>query len=107
MAAIRIKVKTDELRTAITKFETCKDELQQAYGRMASEVMALNSSWDGEASVAFMDRFSELINNIKTSDATIDQAVAGLKTAAEIYEEEENELATHGDSMTEAPSFKG
>ena len=107
MAEIRIKVKTEELRAAITKFNTCKDEMAQAYSQMSTEVLALNSSWDGEANQAFTDRFSELINNIRTSDATIEQAVKGLETAATAYENAENENVGTGESMTEAPGFFG
>lgn len=107
MAGERIKVTTAELRQAIAKFNTCKAEMAAAYGQMSAEAMALNGSWDGEASQAFMDRFSELITNIRTSDATIEQAVKGLETAAQAYEEAEEANVSSGDGMAEAPSFKG
>lgn len=107
MADIRIKVNTDELRAAMDKFNTCKAEMAAAYGQMSTEVMALNATWDGEASTAFMERFSELVVNIRTSDATIEQAVNGLKTAVDIFDNTENDVSTHGQNMTEAPSFAG
>lgn len=107
MADIRIKVTTGELRQAISKFNECKNEMTNAYQQMATEAMALNSSWDGEASNAFMEQFSELITNIRTSDQTIEQAVKGLETAAEIYEEVEEGISSHGSGMTEAPPFNG
>lgn len=107
MAGERIKVTTAELRQAIAKFNTCKAEMAAAYGQMSTEAMVLNGSWDGEASQAFMDRFSELVANIRTSDATIEQAVKGLETAAQAYEEAEEANVSSGDGMAEAPSFKG
>ena len=105
MAGERIKVTSSELRQAIAKFNTCKSEMQNAYSQMAMEVMALNSSWDGEASQAFMEQFSELIANIRTSDATIEQAVKGLEVAANVYEEVEETNIGIGDSVMEAPAF--
>jgi len=107
MAGERIKVTSDELRQAIAKFNTCKEEMAQAYGQMSTEVMTLNSYWDGEASQAFIDQFSEMIANIRTSDATIEQAVKGLETAAQAYEAAEESNVSIGDSMTEAPNFAG
>ncbi|MGN0996882.1 MAG: WXG100 family type VII secretion target [Candidatus Ventricola sp.] len=107
MAEIRIKVTTSELRQAISKFNSCKNEMANAYQQMATEAMSLNSTWDGEASNAFMEQFSELITNIRTSDQTIEQAVKGLEAAAGFYEEAEEELTSHGSGMTEAPPFSG
>ncbi|MBP3522977.1 MAG: WXG100 family type VII secretion target [Clostridia bacterium] len=107
MADIRIKVTTDELRQAISKFNTCKDEMAQAYAQMSTEAMTLNSSWDGEASQAFMEQFSELITNIRTSDATIEQAVKGLEAAAGFFEAAEEDISSMGEGMTEAPAFNG
>lgn len=106
MANIKIKVSTDELKQAISKFNTCKQEMAQAYSQMAMEAMSLNSSWDGEANRAFMDQFSEMITNIRTSDATIEQAVKGLEAAAGFYGDAENKNTSQGESMTEASPFK-
>lgn len=105
MAEIRIKVKYEELMQAVNKFNTCKSELAAAYGQMATEAMTLNNYWDGPASQAFLDRFSQLQENIRTSDATIEQAVKGLQEAAEIYAEVEETISNQ--NMTEAPSFDG
>ena len=55
----------------------------------------------------FFDRCSQLIANIRTSDATIEQAVEGLEKAAGIYEAVENENLNLGEGMTQAPEFSG
>lgn len=107
MAGERIKVTSAELRQAIAKFKVCQQEMAAAYGQMSMEAMTLNSSWDGEASQAFMEQFSELITNIRTSEPTIEQAVKGLETAAQAYEEAEELNASIGESMPEPPSFNG
>lgn len=105
MANIRIKVTTDELRQAISKFNTCRQEMTQAYSQMAMEAMSLNSSWNGEASRTFMDQFSEMINNIRTSEPTIEQAVKGLEVAAREYRIAEGENITDGNNMKEGSPF--
>lgn len=105
MAGERIKVTSDELRQAIAKFNMCKEEMAQAYGQMSTEVMVLNGSWDGEASQAFMDRFTELVTNIRTSDETIEQAVESLEKAAQAYELAEEQNTAIGEGVPDAPPF--
>jgi len=106
MSEIRIKVTSDKLRQAMNRFNTCKEEMAQAYRQMSSEVKALSSTWEGEASQAFMSRFDELIANISTSDATIDQAVAGLEAAAQAYENAESGNVKIGQNMRKASTFR-
>ena len=69
--------------------------------------MALNASWNGQASEAFIEKFGQLTANIKTSDGTIAQAVKGLQVAADVYEELENESTSVWDSAPEASPFQG
>lgn len=107
MSEVKIKVEVSELHDAISKFQTCKDQLATAYGQMSTEVMALNNTWNGPASDAFVERFGELVANIRTSDATIEQAIAGLKEAADIYEEVEIAQESTWTGATEASPFNG
>ena len=107
MADYKIKVSVEELESTISKFQSAKEQLTTAYGQMAAEVMALNSSWNGVASEAFVNRFSELTANIKTSDATMEQSIQGLKTAAQIYEEVTSEVSNVWSGATDASPFNG
>ncbi|MBR6668673.1 MAG: WXG100 family type VII secretion target [Clostridia bacterium] len=107
MSEYRLKVSVEEMQETIGKFTNAKDQLAAAYGQMAAEVMALNSSWNGQASEAFVNRFSELTANIKTSDATMEQAITGLKTAAEIYEEVTADVSGMWSGAAEANPFNG
>ena len=107
MADYRIKVSVEELKATIARFRTCKDELQNAYQRMDSAVTVLNSSWNGEASEAFFNKYGELARNVHTSDPTMEQAIIGLEKAAEIYEETEATASAIGEGMTDAPAFQG
>lgn len=108
MAGIdRINVSIDELNAAISKFNSCKQEMAAAYGQMATEVLSLGSTWNGAASEAFINRFGELTTNIKTSDATIEQAVQGLQVAVDEYTRAEEEASNLLNSMTDASPFAG
>lgn len=107
MSEYTIKVSKEQMEETINQFKSAKEQLSSAYGQMAAEVMALNSSWNGEASEAFVNRFSDLTANIKTSDATMEQAITGLKTAAEIYEDVTDEISNMWGSATDASPFNG
>ncbi|MBR5546628.1 MAG: WXG100 family type VII secretion target [Clostridia bacterium] len=107
MSEYKIKVSQEELQNTISQFQSAKEQLTTAYGQMAAEVMALNSSWNGAASEAFVNRFSELTANIKTSDATMEQAITGLKTAAEIYEEVTEAVSGMWSGASDASPFNG
>lgn len=101
------KVNYAALESGISKFNTCKAELADAYMKMSTEAMALCNTWKSPASQAFMNRMSELIANIKTSDATIEQAVQGLQTALETFREAENMTTSLLSNMAEVSPFSG
>ena len=101
MATIRILVTEDKFDEAIAKFQTCKDQFAAAYNQMSTEILALNSTWNGPASEAAVEQFSQLIANLRTSDATVEQAVTGLKKAAEIYRNTHNAVVEWWDGIAE------
>lgn len=107
MSEVKITVDVEKLRETVTKFQSCKEQLATAYGQMSTEVLAVNSTWNGAASDAFVDRFSELAANIRTSDATIEQAIVGLKNAAAIYEQVAGEVSSDWSGASESSGFQG
>ncbi len=74
---------------AMSKFENCKNALQNAYLTMQSAVFTLDSTWNGDASEAFKSQFLKLSNNLKTSDGTIETAVNDIKMVVAGHEEVE------------------
>lgn len=107
MSEIKIVVDVEKLQETVTKFQSCKDQLAAAYGRMSVEVLAVNSTWNGIASSAFIERFSELAANLRTSDPTVEQAIAGLKKAAGIYKQVEEGVSSDWGGASTPTSFHG
>ena len=100
----RIKVSEDALRNTVNKYNTCKNQFAAAYGQMAAEVLSLNASWNGTASDAYVNTFSELIVNIRTGDASLDEAITGLQKAIDEYVGANNIIVGMLQGMTEASS---
>ena len=82
-----IHVSTAELRNAVSKYNTCKGQLQTAYLQMSNAVRTVDSSWNGDASEAFKAQFDRMYKNIEQTEAKVQDAVDELTKAAEIYDE--------------------
>ncbi len=82
-----IHVSTEELRTAVSKYNTLKGQLQMAYLQMSNAVRSVDSSWNGDASEAFKAQFDQLYKNIEQTEANVQDAVDELTRTAEIYDE--------------------
>jgi WXG100 family type VII secretion target len=94
-----VKVSTEELRNTAGKFSTCQQELQTAYLTMSNAVRVLDGSYDGEASEAFKNQFGEMYKNIEQTEAKVQDAVDDLKKAANLYDENEREVAGIFDAL--------
>jgi len=101
------KVNYAALEGAISKFNTCKAELADAYQKMATEAMSLGNTWKSPASQTFMSRMSELVANIRTSDGTVEQAVQGLQVALDTFREAEATASSLLSSMEDVSPFGG
>ena len=82
-----IHVSTDQLREAVSKYNTCKGQLQTAYLQMSNAVRTVDSSWNGDASEAFKAQFDQMYKNIEQTEAKVQDAVDEMTKAAEIYDE--------------------
>ena len=85
-----IHVSTSELREAVSKYNTCKGQLQTAYLQMSNAVRTVDGTWNGDASEAFKAQFQQMYNNIEKTEPKVQDAVDELTKAAEIYDEIES-----------------
>lgn len=97
----RITVTEEAFQTALSQFGTCKDNFTTAYLQEISAVFTLDASWNGDASEAFKARFLELQENLKTSDQTMEKAIADLQAALSFYTEAETDVSTLYQGMTD------
>lgn len=79
MANDKIVSSQEAFETAIAALETCSSDFQMAYLKMADAVGTLDSTWNGEASEAFKQKFEELKTNLKTSDGTLDVGIQDIR----------------------------
>ena len=89
-----IHVSSDELRNAVTKYNTQKAQLQTAYLQMSNAVRQVDGSWNGDASEAFKAQFEQMYKNIEQTEAKVQDAVDEMTKAAEIFDEVEQENQT-------------
>ena len=82
-----IRVSTEELRDAVGKFNTNKQQLQMAYLQMSNAVRTVDTTWNGDASEAFKAQFDQMYKNIQETEAKVQDAIDELTRAAEIYDE--------------------
>lgn len=87
-----IKVSVEEMRSAVSTFNSCKTELQNAYLTMSNAVRTVDSSWNGDASEAFKAQFDAMYKNIEQTELKVQDAVDEITKAADIYEEAETSL---------------
>ncbi len=84
-----IHVSSEELRNAVSKYNTQKGQLQTAYLQMSNAVRQVDGSWNGDASEAFKQQFEQLYKNIEQTEAKVQDAVDEMSKAAEIFDEVE------------------
>lgn len=87
-----IHVSTDQLREAVSKYNTCKGQLQTAYLQMSNAVRVVDGTWNGDASEAFKAQFDLMYKNIEQTEAKVQDAVDEMTRAAEIYDDIEGTL---------------
>lgn len=95
MATIdNLKMSREAMQTAISNFETRKTGLENAYLKISNEVRVLDGTYHGEASEKFKSQFDQLYKNLQQNETVMSNVIANLKTALEIYEEQE-QVATN------------
>ena len=87
-----IKVSSEAMRAAVSKFKSCQQELENAYLTMSNAVRTVDTTWNGDASEAFKSQFDALYKNIEQTEAKVQDAVDEVSKAAEIYDEAETSL---------------
>ncbi len=86
----QLKVTPEELRSTSTDFEGRGQKVSNLTQEMLSLVQGLSSAWEGEASSAYLKKFSELQQDITQINNKIKEHVTDLLQMAEQYEKAEN-----------------
>lgn len=105
-ASVRIEVKDySALENAINQYNTCRDALQQTVEQMRKAVYALNTTWNGSASEASVNKFVSIHGNLLTQEEPLEKVIDGLTNALNEYKSTESaaEQAFKGVEMAQNP----
>ena len=94
-----IKVSTQELNNAVSKYANQKMQLQNAYLRMYRELHGLDGKYVGDASEALKQQFEQMYKNIEQTEAKVQDAIDEMTKTAEIVDEVEAGLQSAFNSL--------
>ena len=77
--ADRILVSTPEMEATIQKYESARQELQDAYSKLDAAKQHLDNCYKGPAYVALSAKWVDIYMNVRTADNAIDASVNGLR----------------------------
>lgn len=103
--AERILISTEEMRTAVSAYETQKSIKMDAIAAMKSAVDAMDGSWDGPASEIFMTTFSALYAKMMKTEERMEDAIVELNNfivAADNAETDAGNRVKNADTLTGA-----
>lgn len=85
-----IRVAPDRLIQASQEFSTQGNTIQSLTAEMVNRITALSSAWEGDASIAYINKFKSLESDIQIMNRMIQEHVADLQQMAELYISAEN-----------------
>lgn len=102
--ADRILIKTEEMQTAVSAYESQKQVKMDAIAAMKAAVDNMDGSWDGPASEAFMAAFNALYSKMMKTEERMEDAIKELN--AVIAQAEETDV-TINNNVTGAEAMNG
>ena len=92
--ADRIIISTDEMRTAVSAYETQKNIKLDAIEKMKNAVNVMDSTWDGPASDIFMSAFTTLYPRMMKTEERMEDAINELNRIITEAEEAEGQTVS-------------
>ena len=89
-----IKVSTDEMRETVNQYTQAKASLATAYQSMDKALKVLDSCWKGAAYMAMKAQWDITYKNIELSDAKMQDAIDELNKTAELFDTNEETVAS-------------
>jgi len=94
-----LKVTPEKLRSTASSFSSSASEVNSITSQMMQLVKALGSSWQGEASSAYLTKFGQLQDDMDKMHRMIQEHVQDLNDMADKYQQAENASADLGNSL--------
>lgn len=93
MASGQIRMTPDTMRTRAGEYRTEAENLQGVIEKMDSLLNTLLTEWEGSASEAYANKFSELRPSFVAAKQLIDDIAQALDKTAEAVESTDNQIA--------------
>lgn len=91
--ANQIRMTPETMRTRANEYTQQANNLQQIITKMDSLLKQLQSEWEGDASRAYAERFTQLRPGFVKAKDLVDEISAALKKTAQIVEETDRNIA--------------
>jgi len=91
--ASQIRMTPDKMRSRANEYTTQANNLDSIINKMDSLLKELQGEWEGNASEAYVARFTELRPGFVKAKDLINEISASLKKTADIVEETDNRIA--------------
>lgn len=89
----QIRITPEQMRGRATEYRTQATNVEDVISAMDTLLEVLQSEWEGESSVAFYDRFTELRPGFVAAKNLIDEIAAALDATANDIEELDSKIA--------------
>lgn len=87
---VELKVTPEQLANTSQQFETHNQTMKSILNDMMQKVKSLNAQWEGEASTAYITKFSALEADINTISRMVNEHVKDLIEISNTYKTAEN-----------------
>lgn len=91
--ANQIRMTPDTMKTRADEYTKEANNLQQIISKMDTLLKNLQEEWEGDASTAYAQRFTELRPSFVKAKDLIDEISAALKKTAQIVEDTDKNIA--------------
>ena len=94
-----IKVSPEKLTATAGEFSTEGSNMTNLVSEMINLVTAMNSSWEGDASMAYITKFNGLESDLQVLNRMIQEHVSDLEEMANLYSTAEQRNAEDASSL--------
>ena len=94
-----IKVSPEKLTATAGEFSSEGSNMTNLVSEMINIVSSMNSTWEGDASVAYITKFNSLESDLQVLNRMIQEHVSDLKEMANLYRTAEQSNADDASSL--------
>lgn len=99
--ADRLLVSTEQMEATVTKYNTERERMEQAFTAMDNAWNKLSQVWDGTIKATFMSEWVVIMGNIRKSDRAMEKSINGLIKSNNLFSQNESELQSRANSLDE------